>query len=285
MAATNVRKGRRGFTLIELLVVIAIIAILIGLLLPAVQKVRDAAARMQSSNNLKQMSLGLHTMAGSSDDAFCPGLGFFPGTVGTANPAWATAARPWTVHLLPYIEQDNIYKSAALPNSYIKTYNAPADASFTNTAVAGLSYKANQKVFPATGINTANGIPGGTSARANLKASFTDGTSNTIAFAEAYATPAVNNPAGTNVQRSWNTVTATHVLWEQAATTTGVPWPFQVKPSIPTADGRVPQGCSSGVLQIGLCDGSVRSCSTGVNNVTFFQAMTPANGEVLPSNW
>jgi prepilin-type N-terminal cleavage/methylation domain-containing protein len=134
-------RGRRsGFTLIELLVVIAIIAILIGLLLPAVQKVRDAAARLQCQNNLKQVALACH----NHHDA----VGTFPaGAVVKVGPPSNTLADhydTWAVTVLPYIEQDNLHRlwdrnapnpipdaqhpqMAALRKTLVKVYNCPSD--------------------------------------------------------------------------------------------------------------------------------------------------------------
>jgi prepilin-type N-terminal cleavage/methylation domain-containing protein len=117
---------RRGFTLIELLVVIAIIAVLVGLLLPAVQKVREAAARMSCSNNLKQICLASHNYE-SANSRFPSGVIISPNS--PANPWWPVPiAGPYMgvmAQLLPYMEQGNVTKG--IPGGYFSaTGNSPA---------------------------------------------------------------------------------------------------------------------------------------------------------------
>src|SRR5947207_2672352 len=133
------RASRRGFTLIELLVVIAIIAVLIGLLLPAIQKVRESASRLKCQNNLKQIGLALQlyeSANGRFPPAYLTTNPYANGTVdgiryGDDNrngpPGWA-----WGTLLLPYLEQDPLYKNLRLD---LPCW-APENAGLVNTKLA-----------------------------------------------------------------------------------------------------------------------------------------------------
>ena len=170
---TQKSSRRSAFTLIELLVVIAIIAILIGLLLPAVQKVREAAARMSCSNNLKQIGLGLHNHASTYDGAFpTSGEGSVGG--GTAFDIHST----WTM-LLPFIEQENVYKQIDLKLHYtdhsnqapfqtaIKPYICPSNPSGGSSGKDSAGYGiCDYMPIAYTDINPADG------SRANSAATY-----------------------------------------------------------------------------------------------------------------
>jgi prepilin-type N-terminal cleavage/methylation domain-containing protein len=114
------RPRHRGFTLIELLVVIAIIAILIGLLVPAVQKVREAAARTQSANNLKQMALAMHNYQ-DSNKVLPPTFGWRPKPSSSANPPVSPGGAYGTgfFHILPFVEQGPLYQQSLTTQYYV----------------------------------------------------------------------------------------------------------------------------------------------------------------------
>ncbi len=127
MLANSRRRAARGFTLIELLVVIAIIAVLVSLLLPAVQQAREAARRTQCKNNLKQMGLALANYE-SSLNCFPPArLGRFVG--GTWDDGWEC----WTMMVLPYLDQVNLYNQY---NNSLR-WNDPGNAQLVGTIIPG----------------------------------------------------------------------------------------------------------------------------------------------------
>jgi prepilin-type N-terminal cleavage/methylation domain-containing protein len=194
-----VSTKRKGFTLIELLVVIAIIAILIALLVPAVQKVREAAARTQCTNNLKQMGLAIHGM----HDAFK----MFPsgGTVPWANPTFVggnpagprTQEASWGFQILPFIEQSAIGKSATPWVSPVAIYNCPSrrgttliggrymgDYCATTPGNDNDLWQGNIWAVPTGAQYNGVLVRTGTRGCPSTMASISDGTSNTIMISE-----------------------------------------------------------------------------------------------------
>jgi prepilin-type N-terminal cleavage/methylation domain-containing protein len=238
---------RHGFTLIELLVVIAIIAILIGLLLPAVQKVRSAAARTQSQNNVKQIMLANHS--------FHDANGIVPPLSAILVPGSGQPVSGY-VWILPYIEQDAIYQltlanrgawPSTPPNTAagrragtsssakkIKTYLSPRDPSNppdtwtegNGGTWAHSSYGMNHAVYgtpndPIAGVTTIDKVTKG-NARFTLL-SITDGTSNTVGIAEQYARC---GPHDSNHQTSDG---YTHKSWAYNLT-----WAYNIAPYFDT---------------------------------------------------
>jgi prepilin-type N-terminal cleavage/methylation domain-containing protein len=204
------RTVRIAFTLIELLVVIAILAILTGLLLPAVQKVREAASRVKCQNNLKQMGLGLHNFH-DVNRTLPPGYiaseSYVNGATDT-SPGWA-----WGAYLLPYLEQQNLYNqynlSQPVPNSpaiasVVNTFLCPSDitpsAAFAVTdsswGTVCLAPPSSYAACCGGGISTTAASGNGVFYRNSQSrlTDITDGTSNTIFIEER---------AFANVQGTW----------------------------------------------------------------------------------
>jgi type II secretory pathway pseudopilin PulG len=268
------RPTRPGFTLFQLLIILALVALLFALLLPAVAKVRLAAARSQAMNNLKQIGLALH----NSNDTYGrmpPLAGPFPGQNGQGT---------LFAYLLPFIEQDNLYKSALAPdgtlsvwtgNIYgvsIKTYVSPSDSTAPNSLYQGWlatsSYAANFQVFGNPPLNTMQGAP-------RIPASFPDGTSNTLVTAERYQVCG-------DTPNAWAYTGDSE--WAPAFAYTSLAR-YQMNPPKEQCNPSLAQGPHPGALLVGMGDGSVRALSAHLSAQTWLYACLPADGNPLGADW
>lgn len=259
------RAKRSGFTLIELLVVIAIIAILIGLLVPAVQKVREAAARTQCTNNLKQIGLAIHAYHDGTKDL--PPLLRYD----NAPLYWAT----FWAYLLPYIEQQTLlqrsYNTGATWNninaSPVAVYICPSDPSPNNSLApngwAGTSYAPVDRLFASAGWpadgTTRNG-QGWTGSKYRIQ-TIPDGSSNQIMVVEHMVTNS------SNWSNSWAYPIGYNWWWNSNGSLYG-PWslnPPQVNCTVSVANYYSPNTAHP-VCMVILGDASVRGISTGVSS-------------------
>jgi prepilin-type N-terminal cleavage/methylation domain-containing protein len=295
-----------GYTLIELLIVVGIIGIMIGLLMPAVQRLRDSAQRTQCSNNLRQLGIAVQT----SND--------IQGTLPPLEGAFQQAdAGSLLFHLLPFLEQKNLYSATSVgdpprcnpengadlglgKNTSVKVFLCPSDASYRSRAHEGNwvatsdgGYAGNFQVFgrPGSAGSFTNGDWAGD---ARIPLSFPDGTANTIIFADKYANCEGADPAGIlhDGGNRWaghggDTWSPAFAVPNLGSNSTGLGSYFQSRPD-PYVGGCDPTRASSGHTEgitVGLADGSARLISKNISAATWWAVCTPAGGEVLDSDW
>jgi prepilin-type N-terminal cleavage/methylation domain-containing protein len=294
----SVRRSS-GFTLIELLVVIAIIAVLIGLLLPAVQKVRESAARSQSSNNLKQLALALNGMSDVYQQKLPPSFTYLPS--GGVQGTFQGKTGSFFYFVLPNIEQTNVYNNNSLATP-IKTYYAPLDSSNPGN---------NNQISYVSNASLLKPVTNGEGYGAKMPASFgTKGTSNTCVFTERYSqTGDVTFFWGDIFETTSAKVTvAANAIWGAGTAPPANAYLITAPSPVMTATNNInitgtndqtAHAYSPAGFLIANGDGSVRpmttiattvysAYATAIGNTTatvFNYACDPASTVVPPSNW
>jgi len=284
-------RSRSAFTLIELLVVIAIIAILIGLLLPAVQKIREAANRMKCSNNLKQIGLGFHNY--HDVNQFFPTAGDNGPTAGaTSADVGATDRLTWAYHILPFVEQDNVFKLLSPDNSAnrtalrtkpINTYICPSRRSVQlYQGVTKSDYASNCGTTDSNGLTVKTYL--GTAPQFGAMAGVTDGLSNTLAAGESR----VHRPnMATNAGCCSDNEDIYTTGWADDVGRRGnvAPLPDILDAAVDPAQADSRFGSShTGGLNVLLGDGSVRYIRFSISQATFQRLSVKNDGAVVNAN-